>query len=78
MNNNQNIRILGITLARGGSKSVPRKNIKPIVGVPLIEYTISEAYEILIPKIKNNPALERSVQASQAYKDLEEEINRTN
>ena len=43
MNNNQNIRILGITLARGGSKSVPRKNIKPIAGVPLIEYTISEA-----------------------------------
>ena len=43
MNNNQDIRILGITLARGGSKSVPRKNIKPIAGVPLIEYTISEA-----------------------------------
>jgi len=43
LNNNQNIRILGITLARGGSKSVPRKNIKPIAGAPLIEYTISEA-----------------------------------
>jgi len=43
MNNNQNIRILGITLARGGSKAIPRKNIKPIAGVPLIEYTISEA-----------------------------------
>ena len=35
--------ILGITLARGGSKSVPKKNIKKINGVPLIGYTINEA-----------------------------------
>jgi CMP-N-acetylneuraminic acid synthetase len=39
----QTIRILGLTLARGGSKSVPRKNIKPISGIPLIAYTIAEA-----------------------------------
>lgn len=36
-------RILAVTLARGGSKSVPRKNIRPIRGVPLIAYTIAEA-----------------------------------
>lgn len=36
-------RILGVSLARGGSKSVPLKNIKPILGVPLISYTILEA-----------------------------------
>lgn len=36
-------RILGITLARGGSKGVPHKNIRPILGIPLIAYTISEA-----------------------------------
>ena len=36
-------RILGITLARGGSKSVPMKNIRPILGIPLIAYTIAEA-----------------------------------
>jgi CMP-N-acetylneuraminic acid synthetase len=35
-------RILGLTLARGGSKSVPRE-ICPISGVPLIAYTIKEA-----------------------------------
>jgi CMP-N,N'-diacetyllegionaminic acid synthase len=35
--------ILGLTLARGGSKSVPRKNIRPILGIPLIAYTIAEA-----------------------------------
>ena len=43
MNKNKEIRILGLTLARGGSKSVPRKNIKLIAGVPLIAHTISEA-----------------------------------
>ncbi len=41
--NLQNVKILGITLARGGSKSVPRKNIRPILGIPLIAYTIAEA-----------------------------------
>ncbi|HQS58894.1 MAG: cytidylyltransferase [Gallionellales bacterium 35-53-114] len=39
------MKILGITLARGGSKSVPRKNIRPILGVPLIGYTIAEALQ---------------------------------
>ena len=37
------MKILGITLARGGSKSVPRKNIRPILGIPLIGYTTAEA-----------------------------------
>lgn len=36
-------RILAITLARGGSKSVHKKNIRPILGIPLIAYTIAEA-----------------------------------
>ena len=35
--------ILGITLARGGSKSVVNKNIRPICGKPLIAFTIEEA-----------------------------------
>ena len=43
MNKDKQIRILGLTLARGGAKSVPRKNIKPIAGLPLIGYTIAEA-----------------------------------
>ncbi len=29
--------------ARGGSKGIPRKNIKPIAGRPLIDYTITAA-----------------------------------
>ena len=36
---------LAVTLARGGSKSIPKKNIAPIKGVPLLAYTIIEAQE---------------------------------
>ena len=35
-------RILGVTLARGGSKSVKNKNIVELGGRPLIAYTIQE------------------------------------
>ncbi len=35
--------ILGITPARGGSKQIPRKNILPIAGKPLIAWTIEHA-----------------------------------
>jgi CMP-N-acetylneuraminic acid synthetase len=36
---------LGIIPARGGSKGIPRKNIKPIAGFPLIAWTIKDALE---------------------------------
>jgi N-acylneuraminate cytidylyltransferase len=35
--------ILGVIPARGGSKGVPRKNIRPICGHPLIAWTIQAA-----------------------------------
>ena len=35
--------ILGITPARGGSKGIPRKNIKIIAGKPLVAWTIDVA-----------------------------------
>ncbi len=35
--------IMGLIPARGGSKGVPRKNIRPLLGKPLILYTIEEA-----------------------------------
>lgn len=37
------INVLGIIPARGGSKGVPRKNIKLLSGKPLIAYTIETA-----------------------------------
>lgn len=35
--------ILGVTPARGGSKGIPRKNIKKLAGKPLIAWTIEAA-----------------------------------
>ena len=40
---NKKYRILAVTLARGGSKSIKNKNITKINGKPLIYYTIKEA-----------------------------------
>lgn len=36
-------KILAIIPARGGSKSIPRKNLVPLLGKPLIQYTIDAA-----------------------------------
>lgn len=35
--------IIGLITARGGSKAIPRKNIKPLAGKPLIAWTIQAA-----------------------------------
>ena len=40
--------ILAVTLARGGSKSIPKKNITPILGRPLIWYSINEVQKVSI------------------------------
>jgi len=37
------MQILAIIPARGGSKSIPRKNIRPLAGHPLIAYSIAAA-----------------------------------
>lgn len=37
------LRVLGIIIARGGSKGLPRKNIRLLAGKPLIAYTIEAA-----------------------------------
>ncbi len=39
----KNKKILAVITARGGSKGVPRKNIKPLAGRPLISYVIRAA-----------------------------------
>jgi CMP-N,N'-diacetyllegionaminic acid synthase len=38
-----NARVLGLIAARGGSKGLPGKNIRPLYGKPLIEWSISAA-----------------------------------
>jgi CMP-N,N'-diacetyllegionaminic acid synthase len=39
------VRILGIVPARGGSKGVPRKNLRLLGGKPLLAYTVEAALE---------------------------------
>ena len=39
----KNKKILGLIPARGGSKGLPGKNIKPLLGLPLIGWTIKQA-----------------------------------
>lgn len=36
--------VLAIIPARGGSKGIPKKNIKPILGKPLLAYSIEQAW----------------------------------
>src|SRR3990167_5457177 len=45
-----NKHILCLVLARGGSKSVPRKNIRLLNGKPLLSYALTEALKIF-PKV---------------------------
>lgn len=37
------MKVLGIVTARGGSKGVPRKNVRPLRGKPLLQYTAEAA-----------------------------------
>lgn len=46
-------KILGVITARGGSKGIPKKNIKDLAGLPLIAYTIEAA--------KNSRLLTRTI-----------------
>lgn len=41
--NESSLRVLGIIPARGGSKGVPRKNLRNLAGKPLLEYTAEAA-----------------------------------
>lgn len=49
----EGITVLGVITARGGSKGIPRKNLNPLCGKPLIAYTIEAA--------KNSKLLTRCV-----------------
>ena len=40
------MRVVAIIFARGGSKELPGKNIRPLVGKPLIAWSIEQAYAV--------------------------------
>ena len=48
-NRSDNLNIIGVIHARGGSVRVPLKDIKPVNGKPLISYMINAALGTLSP-----------------------------
>lgn len=63
---------IGIIPARGGSKSIPLKNIKPLNGKPLIEYSIESALECnLLDKIVVSTDSDRIASACKKYSDID-------
>ena len=42
---NKNLKVLGLIPARGGSKGIPKKNLYPIMGKPLLQYTFDAAHK---------------------------------
>jgi CMP-N-acetylneuraminic acid synthetase len=43
------MRVLAVITARGGSKGVPRKNLRPVAGKPLIAWTIESVLQVRDP-----------------------------
>lgn len=61
-------RILGIIPARGGSKGLPGKNIRPLLGKPLIGWTIEQALaSTLLDKVIVNTDDPGIAEASRGY-----------
>jgi CMP-N-acetylneuraminic acid synthetase len=40
------VKVIATVCARGGSKGLPRKNVRPLLGKPLIAWTIEQALEV--------------------------------
>lgn len=59
---------LALIPARGGSKGVPKKNIKPLLGKPLIHYTLETALETFplerIQVSTDDPEIQAAAEAS--------------
>jgi CMP-N-acetylneuraminic acid synthetase len=64
----QGKRILAVIPARGGSKAVPRKNIKPVLGKPLIAYSIEVGLQSeLLDKLIVSSDDEEIIEISKKY-----------
>jgi CMP-N-acetylneuraminic acid synthetase len=45
------MKILGVIPARGGSKGIPLKNIRPLAGKPLLQYTLEAALNSVLDRV---------------------------
>jgi len=58
---------VGIILARGGSKAVPKKNIKKLAGKPLIAYTIEAALKSKLDRVIVSTDCKEIAEVSRRY-----------
>lgn len=69
---NKDLVIVGIIPARGGSKGLPKKNIKKLCGKPLICYTIETAIQSnLIDKIVVSTDDEETARIASKYNEID-------
>ena len=61
------MKILGVIPARGGSKGIPKKNIKLLNGKPLIAYTIEVALASNLDKVVVSTDCEEIASISKEY-----------
>jgi len=61
------MKTLGIIPARGGSKGIPKKNIKLLCGKPLIAYTIESALASVLDKVIVSTDCEEIAEVSRRY-----------
>jgi CMP-N-acetylneuraminic acid synthetase len=68
MERNQPVEVLAIIPARGGSKTIPRKNIKDFAGFPLIAYSIAAGMQSeLVSRVIVSTDDEEIAQVSRRY-----------
>ena len=66
------MKVLGIIPARGGSKSIPLKNVKPLNGKPLIEYTIETALDSeVLDRIAISTDHDQIIKVCKKYKGID-------
>lgn len=71
----QSVQALAIIPARGGSKRLPGKNIKPLKGKPLISYTIEAAIKSnCFAKIILSSDSEEILQVGRQYEEVDAEV----
>lgn len=61
------MKVLGIIPARGGSKGIPKKNLKILCGKPLIAYTFEEAKKSALSKIVVSTDSAEIAECAQSY-----------
>ena len=61
------MKILGIIPARGGSRGIPKKNIKLLNGKPLIAYTIEASLSSKLDRVVVSTDCEEIAEVSRRY-----------